>query len=470
MEIPRERRVILVATFVGVCVLALAFTLVAMKSLALAIAGWGAAVGLTMLFIEPFIGLVNYLAFLYIRPQDFVLALQGMPIMLVLGVGTAALVFLHRAVRHRRLVLAPVPQHLFVLWFYLAIVVSQMAQLKLHGALDASLEFVPTVVMYFLIVELVDSWKRIKIILILLVHLTLALAIQGLVMHFTGTGFGGKQAYEGRIQAVGIFSDPNDLALIINCVLPLVVLWLLQSRSLLIKIYSFFVIILFVYAIFLTASRGGLLCLGLMAILLGMRKFGKIVGVLGGIGVMGALLVLGPRMNTISPDEASSYGRLEAWVVGMGLFRHSPLFGVGFGNFMEYHFRTAHNSFVLCSAELGLLGLYPWLMLTFISIKNTRFVEKELLARGQRANAMYTYSAEMALIMFFAGALLLSRTYHPSLFILFGMCGAITHVFVKENKDQRYALIEKRDFMLGLGITIVSVIGFYLFLRAIWGH
>jgi O-antigen ligase len=324
--------------------------------------------------------------------------------------------------------------------------------------------------MYFLIVELVDSWKRIKIILILLVHLTLALAIQGLVMHFTGTGFGGKQAYEGRIQAVGIFSDPNDLALIINCVLPLVVLWLLQSRSLLIKIYSFFVIILFVYAIFLTASRGGLLCLGLMAILLGMRKFGKIVGVLGGIGVMGALLVLGPRMNTISPDEASSYGRLEAWVVGMGLFRHSPLFGVGFGNFMEYHFRTAHNSFVLCSAELGLLGLYPWLMLTFISIKNTRFVEKELLARGQRANAMYTYSAEMALIMFFAGALLLSRTYHPSLFILFGMCGAITHVFVKENKDQRYALIEKRDFMLGLGITIVSVIGFYLFLRAIWGH
>src|SRR5215470_15453283 len=142
MEIPRERRVILVATFVGVCVLALAFTLVAMKSLPIAIAGWGAVVGLTMLFIEPFIGLVNYLAFLYIRPQDFVPALQGMPIMLMLGVGTAGLVFLHRAVRHRALVLAPVPQHLFVLWFYVAIVVSQMAHMRLHGALTASLEFV----------------------------------------------------------------------------------------------------------------------------------------------------------------------------------------------------------------------------------------------------------------------------------------------------------------------------------------
>jgi len=384
MEIPRERRVVLVGAFIGACVLALAFTLVAMRSLAIAVGGWLGVLGLTMLFIEPFVGLVNYLAFLYIRPQDFVPALQGMPIMLLLGGGTAALVVLHRAVRHRKLVFARVPQSAFVLWFYAAIVVSQVAGMRLHGALEASLEFVPTVVMYFLIVELVDSWKRIKIILILLVHLTLALAIQGLFMHFTGAGFGGTEAYQGRIQAVGIFSDPNDLALIINTVLPLVVLWLLQSRSLLVKLYALPVIVIFVYAIFLTASRGGLLCLGLMAILVGMKKFGKFVGVGAGLAIMAALVVLGPRMNTISTEEASSYGRLEAWVLGMSLFKGSPLFGVGFGNFMEYHFRTAHNSFVLCCAELGLFGLYPWLMLIWISLKNTRFVEKELLADGQR--------------------------------------------------------------------------------------
>jgi O-antigen ligase len=468
MQIPRERRVIVVATFVGACLLALAFTLVAMRSLAMAVGGWLGILGLTMLFIEPFAGLLNYLAFLYIRPQDFVPALENMPIMLMLGAGTAALVFLHRAVRHRALVFAPVPQHLFVLWFYVAIVASQMALMRLRGALDASLTFVPTVVMYFLIVELVTTSRRVKIVFILLVHLTLALAVQGLVMHVTGAGFGGKQAYEGRIQAVGIFSDPNDLALIINTVLPLVVLWLFQSRSLLVKLYSLLVIGIFVYAIFLTASRGGLLCLGLMAILLGMRKFGKIVGVVGGLAVMAALVVLGPRMNTISTEEASSYGRLEAWVLGMQLFKSSPLFGVGFGNFMEYHFRTAHNSFVLCAAELGLFGLYPWLMLMFMSVKNTRFVEKELLAGGQRDLALYATAAEFALILFFAGALLLSRTYHPSLFVLIGLCAAISRVFVSSRRDQRYALIEKRDFALGLVTTLASVILFYLFLRVVW--
>jgi O-antigen ligase len=431
------------------------------------VGGWLGVLGLTMLFIEPFVGLVNYLAFLYIRPQDFVPALQGMPIMLLLGGGTAALVVLHRAVRHRKLVFARVPQSAFVLWFYAAIVVSQMAGMRLHGALEASLEFVPTVVMYFLIVELVDSWKRIKIILILLVHLTLALAIQGLFMHFTGAGFGGTEAYQGRIQAVGIFSDPNDLALIINTVLPLVVLWLLQSRSLLVKLYALPVIVIFVYAIFLTASRGGLLCLGLMAILVGMKKFGKFVGVGAGLAIMAALVVLGPRMNTISTEEASSYGRLEAWVLGMSLFKGSPLFGVGFGNFMEYHFRTAHNSFVLCCAELGLFGLYPWLMLIWISLKNTRFVEKELLADGQRDFAMYAYAAELALLLFVAGALLLSRTYHPSLFVLLGVCAAISRVFTTQS-DQRYVLIEKRDLLLGFVLTIASVVGFYFVLRVLW--
>jgi len=222
-----------------------------------------------------------------------------------------------------------------------------------------------------------------------------------------------------------------------------------------------------VYAIFLTASRGGLLCLGLMAILVGMKKFGKFVGVGAGLAIMAALVVLGPRMNTISTEEASSYGRLEAWVLGMSLFKGSPLFGVGFGNFMEYHFRTAHNSFVLCCAELGLFGLYPWLMLIWISLKNTRFVEKELLADGQRDFAMYAYAAELALLLFVAGALLLSRTYHPSLFVLLGVCAAISRVFTTQS-DQRYVLIEKRDLLLGFVLTIASVVGFYFVLRVLW--
>jgi len=467
MEIPRERRAVIVLIFIGACVVVLGFTMLAMRSLALAVGGWLAILGLTMLFIEPFVGLLNYLAFLYIRPQDFMPQLQGIPVMLMLGAGTAALVIIHRAARQRSLVFAKVPQNFFVLWFFAAIVVSRLAIGEVRGAFESALDFFPTLVMYFLIVELVSTPRRVKIVFLLLAHLCLALSIQGLVQHFTGAGLGGQVAYQGRIQAVGIFSDPNDLALIINSVLPLMVLFILQSRSLMVKIYSFAISCIFVYAIFLTESRGGLLCLGVMAILLFQRKFGKIVGVAVGLAVMAALVVLGPRMNTISTEEASSYGRLEAWSLALDLFKSSPLFGIGYDNFMEYHFRTTHNSYLLCLSELGLFGLFPWLMLSVTSYKNTRFVEQELLARGERSFALYAHAAYLALVIFFAGALLLSRTYHPALFVLFGLNAAITRVFVM-NSDQHYVLFDRREFVMGVLLTLASLVGMMALMRFLW--
>jgi O-antigen ligase len=467
MDVPRERRMIVAGVFVGACVLALVIAVLAVRSPNLALVGWAGVVGLTVLFIEPFIGLLNYLAFLYIRPQDFVPSLTGAPIMLALGAGTAALVVLHQALRHRSIVLARVPQHFFVLLFYAAIVASRLAMGHVRGAFEATLEIVPTIVMYFLFVELTTTERRIRAVFVWLVHLSLVLAVQGIVQYYTGAGLGGQETYQGRIQAVGIFSDPNDLALVMNTVLPLTLLLVMQSRSMLVRTYYFVVSLVFLFAIFLTESRGGLLSLGAMAMLLFYRKFGKIVGVPVGLVVMAALMVLGPRMDTISTEEASSYGRLEAWSLAMDLFKSSPLFGIGFQHFMDYHFRTAHNSYMLCLAELGLFGLYPWLMMFYISFKNTVFVEKELLRAGRRDFAMYAHAAHLSLVIFFLGALLLSRTYHPLLFIMIGLCTAIARVFVAQSPD-RYALIEKRDFAVGLVITVASVALWQVFLRLVW--
>lgn len=467
MEVPRERRVIVAAAFGGACLVALAISVLAMRSLNLAIVGWAGVVGLTVLFIEPFIGLLNYLAFLYVRPQDFVPALEGTPIMLIMGAGTVALVVLHQALRKRSLMVARVPQHFFVLWFYVAVVASRMAMGHVRGAFEATLDFVPTMVMYFLLVELTTTPRRIKIVFITITHLTLVLAVQGIIQYFTGAGLGGQESYQGRIQAVGIFADPNDLALVINTVLPLVLLLVAQSRSALVKFYNILLACVFIYSIFLTESRGGLLALGAMGMLFFYRKFGKIVGVPIGLMVMAALLVLGPRMDTISTEEASSYGRLEAWSLAMDLFKGSPLFGIGYGHFMDFHFRTAHNSYLLCTAELGVFGLFPWLMLFIMSYKNTVFVEKELLRSGQRDFAMYAHAAHLALVTFFLGALLLSRTYHPLLFIMIGLCASISRTFVARSED-RYALIEKRDFVIGLGVTFGTLLGWEVFLRFLW--
>src|ERR1700682_4357662 len=45
------------------------------------------------------------------------------------------------------------------------------------------------------------------------------------------------------------------------------------------------------------------------------------------------------------------------------MFKSAPLFGIGFNGFTEFLDITAHNSFVLCLAELGLLGSTLWMAL-----------------------------------------------------------------------------------------------------------
>ena len=45
------------------------------------------------------------------------------------------------------------------------------------------------------------------------------------------------------------------------------------------------------------------------------------------------------------------------------MFKSAPVFGIGFNGFTDQYEITAHNSFVLCLAELGILGSTLWMAL-----------------------------------------------------------------------------------------------------------
>ncbi len=62
------------------------------------------------------------------------------------------------------------------------------------------------------------------------------------------------------------------------------------------------------------------------------------------------------------------------------MFKSAPLFGIGFNGFTDLYEITAHNSFVLCLAELGLLGSTLWLALlvtTTIGLNRSIGVQKK---------------------------------------------------------------------------------------------
>ena len=80
---------------------------------------------------------------------------------------------------------------------------------------------------------------------------------------------------------------------------------------------------------------------------------------MGGVALATVLFTFGPsRLSTISGEEASAHGRIDAWYEAYQMFKNNPLFGVGQGRFTDYNNLTAHNSYVLVMAELGVVGLF----------------------------------------------------------------------------------------------------------------
>lgn len=463
-----NRRLIIAAIMLGVCVMAFGLSYMLLQDTKMATMGYVGVLGLTIFFVEPFIGLVNYLIFLYARPHEYIAGMVGTPVMLMIAAATAGLMIVHMLVSKRHRYFAKAPQNYFVIWFLAAITASHLSYLFLEGAIAATTDFITIVIMYFLIANLVVSENKLRVTFYLLVVLTVTIAVSGIVQFYTGFGLGGAEAYKDRIQGIGIFSDPNDLALALVIVLPFLFFKLTEDKGTVYgKAFNLICLVVLIYALILTQSRGGLLALGVLAMLLFSRRVGPVLGYsLGGLG-MASLFLASSRMSTISTEEGSAYGRIQAWGIGMDLFESSPLFGVGAGNFTEYHFRTAHNSFVLCAAELGVFGLFPWLMMVYLVIRNMSFVSNHAGEARMTDTVLYADSLRYGMIAFVAAAFWLSRTYSELFFILVALSTALTHMYVKSS-GARYKLIERRDFIWGLGLVVATWVVVKVFLFFAW--
>jgi hypothetical protein len=290
-----------------------------------------------------------------------------------------------------------------------------------------------------------------KVVFVMLIVLSSALAVQGIAaFHFgykadeliISDSTGGEDdsgdappdapAQLPRIRGYGVFNDPNDLALGLVSVYPLLLLtWKPKQRfrNLLLVLLPAAAL---GYGIFLTHSRGAMVSV-LATLLFGCTpRLGRVKTLalmLVFVGLVTVMNVSGGR--SISSEDDSAAGRIDSWSEGLQMLKEQPVFGVGFRNYTEHNTLTAHNSFVLCFAELGLVGYFFWLAMivtTFLEVLAVRRITGDGLDPRVRtwANGM-----RMALVAFLAGAFFLSRTYVPLLYLLLGL-GAVFAEFAKE--------------------------------------
>lgn len=135
-------------------------------------------------------------------------------------------------------------------------------------------------------------------------------------------------------------------------------------------------------SVFVSLSRGGIVCLSLALILLGVavalkRQAGRGRGVV--VAALAGTMLLGvgwfgwdpifARFDKIRDDETNiTVGRLAVWQDSMGIIRDYPLLGTGYGTFFHAHkayrrltpgrfYVYAHNDYLEIAAGTGVIGL-----------------------------------------------------------------------------------------------------------------
>jgi putative inorganic carbon (HCO3(-)) transporter len=264
-------------------------------------------------------------------------------------------------------------QTYLLLGLIVAIALSQIAHGWLGGVVESWRLFLPSAAVFFFIAVNVTTIRRLKILTLTTVGSCLVVCVEALCGYYAGyhgdlfillTNISSPEdevvGQLARIRGAGFLSDPNDFAQILLIALPLAFIAWRRGRV----ITNFFVVLLpaalLLWTTYLTHSRGGLIAMAAVALMVARKKLGTTAStVLAGVFIFGMLALDFTGGRGISASNGAD--RLEAWANGLEMFKSAPLFGIGFNGFTDLYEITAHNSFVLCLAELGLLGSTLWL-------------------------------------------------------------------------------------------------------------
>jgi hypothetical protein len=411
-----------------------------------------------------------YIAVSFVYPAEIFPSLAAYHITFWVGVLGLVLSIVSLAVKRSSPIRSV--QFWFVGVFTLVMALSRMLNERYLGAIVPTLNaFGPSLTMFVLAVCAVDSMRKLRIAAATIGMLSLILVVQGAAAYHFGyqrnlflfdptlgmaeytVATDSRDAAEEmtadariaadlndmgvdeedwgtqiRIRGLGLLHDPNDLAMAFLFALPLFGLGWKSSAPLRNVLIVAIPVAAIVYGVFLTHSRGGTLALILTLCFAVFVRWGKIPAFVLLIVLAGGAVAAdfaGQGRSLVRADE-SAHGRIDAWSEGLQMLKDQPLLGVGYGQFLDHHTLTAHNSYVLCFAETGIVGYFFWLGLLALT-----FAQLRSIARLPVTDDTDSQLARAAVILQFSmlgvltAVFFLSRTYVVMLYLMLGIAVAV---------------------------------------------
>jgi hypothetical protein len=274
----------------------------------------------------------------------------------------------------------------------------------------------------------------------------------GLEYRCEHVGLFGTYSMEERVRYRGELQDPNEVSLLVTAgALSLLIAFMRRKESSLARVAYAAAIGLALATIFLSKSRGGQASALLVFFVYLVRRYGLIAFIPAGLLALPVML-LGGRSD--SAADASTQQRYEAWAAGLDMFKRSPVFGVGQGSFVDHHYLTAHNSFVLTAAELGLIGFFLFTVIVYLTMKS---LIMGLLQLRRVPGAEVAQVWGLALLASMAGILFqintLSFAYHSVLWIFFALVGAWSGA-IRHHRPDFQVKMTWRDLLIVAGVCV----------------
>jgi hypothetical protein len=370
------------------------------------------------------------------------------------------------------------------------------------GAVMALDEFIPNAIVFFLVLINCRKPSRLRILGILLIAIAAYLVVNGAIAYATHdasnpwlyvetTADGG---WYPRIRGFGVLHDPNDFGQFLVMVVPLI--WLrARAPSNKNRLQVALPSLLLGFGMFLTHSRGSLVALAAVLLFLFKDRLGAVKSLIT-VGIAFLLLKL---LNYTGGREISvqaGAGRIDLWQQGFDMLVAHPVLGVGFTQYHEFAGLAAHNSYIHCAAELGLVGYSFWMALIVLSMMQLNRIlnaPQPVIAPVARAAAApdgvdldfppqtrkplpeathatvqrWAKFLRLSFVGFLTAGFFISRPYALTFFLLLGMAAALRCISV-EQAGIEMKTSYPRLLRITAGFVLGSLFLIYVFIRIRW--
>jgi len=405
------------------------------------------------IYRKQYLGIIIYILLVYFCPHEIYRSLLHFRLSLVISLITLACWFIQKN-NHQEPIIFNTQCKCFLA--ILAIVlISSISSLYPPIAIEGSIKIFKMAVLYFLIINVVRSENEMKFIFFTILVGSLFISLKGYELYRLGKAV--------DLINRGALGEKNHIALGLNMAIPICWSFMEMERTIIKKVIYIPVLLILLFGIFLTRSRGGFIVLGFVIILITLFSKRKIFQMALLSLVILPIILWQPEnywewIETVKTYEqdGSAMGRIYGIKVGISMMKKKPLLGVGqnhfeivypdyappdvllaLGNSREKRgYNVAHNNYAQYGAENGLIALGLFLTIMFITLKGLWKVRKVTISEDEDLPWVYYFAHGIlvSILAFAVGSLALSMTNFDPYYIMLGLGTALSSIVNKKKK------------------------------------